>query len=292
MAFRLTHDRPMDDQMERIVRKELRSALENLSARAPDQDAIHEARKSVKKVRAVLRVVRQASGRRYDDENQRLRKAARALSALRDADATVETVRTLHRQFPTVLTPPIMRRVLRGLRGRTRRTKQKIQPLVARARGTLKRSAKSAAKEVRRVASFKHVCAGTVEGFRNARRILRDLTAESGSAAFHEWRKRVKDHWYDIRLFEGLHRGPRSRVNTLDRLETWLGDDHDLAMLQTVLLDGGAAYGDAKTKALILGCIARSQASLRSRALRLGHRTFAESPRDFAKSVDNWWKSR
>ena len=37
-------------------------------------------------------------------------------------------------------------------------------------------------------------------------------------------RRRVKDHWYHVRLLEGVHRSARSRAGQLKRLETWLGE--------------------------------------------------------------------
>jgi hypothetical protein len=78
MAFTLSRRRgPISKQLRRLVRKELSSALDELNGPAPDQDAIHEARKNIKKVRAVLRVVKNPLGADYRVKDQRLRSAAR-----------------------------------------------------------------------------------------------------------------------------------------------------------------------------------------------------------------------
>jgi hypothetical protein len=74
----------------------------------------------------------------------------------------------------------------------------------------------------------------------------------------------VKDHWYHIRLFEALHASPRARVKTLKRLEGWLGDDHDLAMLRAIMLEETDRLGAARMRALVLGCITKSQVSERT----------------------------
>ncbi|HWC72735.1 MAG TPA: hypothetical protein VG454_02285, partial [Gemmatimonadales bacterium] len=58
MAFRLTRARPLRSQFRRIVRKELEAAAGELRQGRPSQEAIHEARTSVKKVRAILRLLR------------------------------------------------------------------------------------------------------------------------------------------------------------------------------------------------------------------------------------------
>src|SRR5689334_14278160 len=103
MAFRLNSRRPVPDQLRRIVRDELAAAADALGSDAPDQDAIHEARKSVKKVRAILRLLEDPLGKDYREANDRLRVAARALASLRDADAALVSLQLLHGHYPTVL---------------------------------------------------------------------------------------------------------------------------------------------------------------------------------------------
>ena len=108
-------------------------------------------------------------------------------------------------------------------------------------------------------------------------------------AGFHTWRRRVKDHWYQVRLLEGLNAAVRARARRLKQLETLLGDDHNLVLLRATILSAPARFGRDRATVLILGCIAEYQAALRSRALRLGHRLFIRRPKVFRKSVDSWW---
>src|SRR5262245_17852129 len=138
MAFRLKPSRPLPSQFHRIVRKELEAAVGELRPARPTQEGIHEARKSVKKVRAVLRLLRRDLGSRYRRENARLRTAAHALSALRDADVTLDTVTTLHGRYPSVVTPVVVRAVRAGLRARKRSARRKARRTVRRAGGALK----------------------------------------------------------------------------------------------------------------------------------------------------------
>jgi CHAD domain-containing protein len=291
MAFRLTRHRGrVSRQLRRLVRKELAAALSELSSPEPDQDAIHEARKSIKKVRAVLRLLKKPLGADYTAEDQHLRSAARGLSSLRDADVALDTLRSLHGQYPTVVTSSTVRAVGRGLQGRKGHVRERAGPIIVRAKRTLTRSRKSAPKHVGAIAGFKALRSGAVRGYRKARKALQGLGADSDPTSFHKWRKRVKDHWYHIRLFEARHASPRARVKTLKRLEGWLGDDHDLAMLRAIMLEGTDRLGAARMRALVLGCITKSQVSLRQRALVLGHRTFTHTPKDFEQSVNTWWR--
>src|SRR5262249_47749013 len=63
------------------------------SSNGARDEAVHEARKSFKKVRAVLRLVQPAiSKQKYQNENTVFRDAARPLTTVRDAKILVETV--------------------------------------------------------------------------------------------------------------------------------------------------------------------------------------------------------
>ena len=92
MAFRLREDEPVAKGLSRLVRKQLRSAVERLTSDGSDE-AIHDARKRIKKVRAVLHLAGTDLG--GDRALKRLRRGSHALSPLRDMDAMIEAARTL-----------------------------------------------------------------------------------------------------------------------------------------------------------------------------------------------------
>ena len=117
MAFYFKGRKRVAKQLERIVRKELASAREALTDNGANEDGVHEARTSIKKARAVLRLLRAPLDDRYDEENAQLRAVAHALSSLRDADATLDVLARLRAEHPTAVTPVVERTVRRGLRG-------------------------------------------------------------------------------------------------------------------------------------------------------------------------------
>ena len=292
MAFRLKRRRRVAKQLERIVGAELASAREALTDQGANEDGVHEARKSVKKARAVLRLLRAPLDDDYEEENAQLRAVAHALSSLRDADATLDVLERLHAEHPTAVTPIVVRTVRRGLRGRKRRAHGRAETVVAWARGMLDRAKERIPARIGRVARFPNVRAGVVRGYREAREAMPGFGVDDAASAFHEWRKRIKTLCYQLRLFEKLHRGASARVRTLKRLEGWLGEDHDLALLHAIVRGGGERYGNARNQTLVLGSVVRSQASLRARALKVGRRVFGHGDRDFECAVDEWWRSR
>src|SRR6185369_13284268 len=62
---------------------------------AAADEAIHQVRKRIKKVRAVLTLIEADDGRGVGGSRKKLRKIARALSPLRDADAMLQLLATL-----------------------------------------------------------------------------------------------------------------------------------------------------------------------------------------------------
>jgi CHAD domain-containing protein len=116
MAFVLKPHKPVARQLRRLVAEELHDALAALSDPESVETGVHDARKSVKKVRAVVRVLHDDLGSR-DRDNERLRQIAHRLSSLRDADATGETLQQLRGRYPRVITAKMVRDIARGLEG-------------------------------------------------------------------------------------------------------------------------------------------------------------------------------
>jgi CHAD domain-containing protein len=292
MAFRLKDRTAIADGLQRVVRKEYRAALEELSGRSSGPETVHEARKSVKKIRAVLRLLEHDLGSDFRAEDERLRAAAHHLASLRDADATAETLRMLRGRYPTVVTPKVTQSVLRGVRGARRQARRAAGGLIGRAATALRRSHHTTPERIRRVGRPAAVEAGLTRGYRRARKTMKRLGVDSDATQFHAWRRRVKSHTYQVRLFEGLHGTPRGRVRSLRRLEGWLGEDHNQALLRAAILASPDRFGDARTTAIVLGCIIKHQAWLRARALKLGHRVFTAKPERFRRSARAWWRPR
>ena len=88
MSFELNSDESLRKNIRRIARDQMDKALERLTGPhegSPDE-AVHEARKSFKKIRAVLRLVRPVIDEESDrEENTCFRNAGRPLTEVRDA---------------------------------------------------------------------------------------------------------------------------------------------------------------------------------------------------------------
>ncbi|MEQ1438702.1 CHAD domain-containing protein [Fontimonas sp. SYSU GA230001] len=95
MAFALAPGRPLREALRQAAIAECERALEHLQ-RGESAD-IHETRKSIKRLRAWLRLLKPALGDRYGTLDRLLRDAGRALAGRRDRDVARATLRSLRR---------------------------------------------------------------------------------------------------------------------------------------------------------------------------------------------------
>jgi CHAD domain-containing protein len=76
-------------------------------------------------------------------------------------------------------------------------------------------------------------CAATAADTGSVRSCARD---ERSLESLHEWRKRVKDVWYHLRLLQPVcGRTVRGQAKEASRLADVLGEDHDLGVLNMTL---------------------------------------------------------
>lgn len=288
MPYQLTPDSSIAGQLASLVEEELDAALASLKADAPDAVAIHDARRRVKRVRAIFRLVERDLGDAGARLTRRLRTAAHALAGLRESDADVETLALLQERWKEVLTGPVVAAAHKGLLARTRAQRSRSGAALSRAREELARVRDRGPKLVARCGTWRIVREGAVRAYRRTRRAMAGLAVDSGSAGFHRWRRRLKDHYYHVRLFEALHAEANRRARTLHRLEEALGDEHNLAALAGRLLAEPRRFGSVRAAALLLGCIASEQYRLRRDALALGEEAFHQAPRQFGGRLATW----
>src|SRR5262245_24048449 len=123
--------------LQRIFHAQLDEAITVLSGSRVDDEQVHDARKTLKKARATLRLMRDELGKSvYARENGALRDAARPLGSVRDARVLPQTLEELVARYGRAgrtLPLPRLERALRRTLARERRrvTRRQISALVA-----------------------------------------------------------------------------------------------------------------------------------------------------------------
>jgi CHAD domain-containing protein len=290
MPFHFKRKEPVSKAVRRLCRERIDGALRSLKT-GNHRETVHNVRKEIKKFRAVLRLMRGEIGRTGYRKNARaLRSAAGLMTAMRDAQAQLNAFQSLvkhnRRHLPARSFPSIKKALQEHCLGQEERFwKGRSLASVNRILGKLKEDAgglKTSAK------GWKAVQPGLKSSFCRGREALAAVQEHSSVETFHEWRKRVKDLWYHLRLLDTIWpQELRAATDELERLGEFLGDDHDLVMLAEFI----AARKFPEAEVAGLGRLARRrQKELRAVALRAGARFYAESPRRFCLRMERYWK--
>lgn len=131
---------------------------------------------------------------------------------------------------------------------------------------------------------------GLLETYRRGRKAMKHARKTGTDIAWHDWRKRAKDHWYHIRLLRNVWKPVlKAREAELDALSDLLGEDHDLAVLDAKLR--GLEGIEESHLQPIVHRIEGRRAELKATAERLGDRLYAETPKAFRKRMKRYWKA-
>lgn len=296
MAYRLEHGESVTAGLRRVVGEEIESAGDHLSGKKKTtrDAAIHDARKSIKKVRATLRLVRGQMGDGWKRENARLRDIAGRLSQFRDALAIIETFDELKKRYKDEAAGTRLRPIRAGLVKRRDESgrEEDIGVVLNSAAAGLRRISRQAKNWPLAGDGFDTIAAGLKKTYRDGRKALARAHRDPSPENFHELRKRVKDHWYHIRLLEGLWTEVMiAYEKSLKDLEDWLGEDHNLTVLKETVTAAPASYGKPKEVELMLGLIEKYQKELRADAVPLAERIYEEKPREFQRRMKHLWDS-
>ena len=275
-----------------MAREQLEGAVESLEGRGNRDEAIHDARKRVKKARALLRLVREELGEAYTAENTRLRDAGRGLSEFRDAAAVIATFDELREQYRDELHKHPLDSIRHGLQLRKSRAERKADFKVAlhEIAAVLSSSARRAAKWPLAADGFAAIAPGLERTFRRGRKAMHVAQREGRPEEYHEWRKRAKDQWYHSRLLQDAWSEVMGGYErSLKQLEDWLGSDHNLEVLRARVAAEPAFYGTPEEIELLMNLIARREKELRASSRTIGDRIYVESPTAYRKRLHGVW---
>jgi CYTH domain-containing protein/CHAD domain-containing protein len=293
-AYRLQVDEDAATGVRRVIVGRLEKATERL--REPSDgdalaEAIHGARKDLKKARAALRLIRDALGEKtFKRENHALRDAARLLSASRDAAVKLETLDSLVESDEGDAPPAaaaLWREALIAERDRivdadadqTDAAVEAIEAVAGRAPGW----------KIGR-GGWKLLAPGLDTAYREGREDFAALGDSPSFDAVHDLRKRGKDLWYQVRLLEDAW--PAVLEATAEEIHDFtdlLGDHHDLAVLAEDLV--GRDDLDAAHRTTLRALIEGRQAALLADALSAGERVYAEKPKAFGRRLRAYWRA-
>jgi len=120
--------------------------------------------------------------------------------------------------------------------------------------------------------------------YRAGRRAAHAAHRRPDTLLLHEWRKQVQYLWHALQILKPLQsRAPHKLVSLARHLADYLGEEHDLALLQSTVLAFGRSHEQLSEP--LLAAIDRRRRSLRLKAMASGKRLYAHKPRTMAARV-------
>jgi CHAD domain-containing protein len=292
VSFRL-RKKSLARELHRVAREELEGTLKELLTVSEQgrSTAVHEARKHLKKLRALIRLFRPATGKAfYKRENAAMREVAQRMSSIRDSHVREQTIKKL--KSGKRRAPAAFPRVEAAMTARLQQVVEESEEDDWR-----KKTASGVEGALCRLDDWplKHTTtksfrSGLKAACRKARRALAVARLEATDANLHELRKGVKGLWYDVRLLGGDR---PTQIEALRRrlrdLKQRLGDDHDLAMLVAARADN--PLPEAEDWGTVEKAIAVRRPRLQRAGLRLASKVLVRKPGAFADFVIDPWKT-
>jgi len=277
MAFRLQRDEAITPGLRRVVAEQYDLAMEHLSGPAHlRQHAVHETRKSFKRVRSLLRMLRKEMKSVFTEENARIRDLSALLSPYRDADAMLETLEKLHHAFPDILDTKmhdVAYRSLLDARDNQLASGDGYAHDAQRVIGQL-RKARANVANWPLPRDLEHIIPILRRTYKRARQAAKQAKRTQHIEDFHTWRKRVKDLQYQTQLLQetpaGLKREFRQALKSLAEL---LGNHHDLSILEE-LLESPEIFPDQQHAAEVRPLVQQHRQALEQEALQAGKKLF------------------
>jgi CHAD domain-containing protein len=284
-SYKLKEGEAVPRGIARIARGRIDHAIDELEGRtgSSPEEAVHEARKDMKKLRAVVRLVRAEIGDNvYRRENACFRDAGQELSGVRDADVMLATLAKLEQEIPEAaaghLRQALEAHKLRTAAGTRGQASVQVVEILTTARRRIGRWPLDED-------GFEAVAGGLERIYRRGRKDFRTARAEPTTENLHEWRKRVKDLWHHLTILRTAWPPVMDALaDEAHALSEHVGDDHDLA----VLLLWAEEHAPASAAA-IAGPVDRRREELQAGAFELGARLYADKPGAFMRRLEGWW---
>jgi CHAD domain-containing protein len=293
MTYRFKLREPIASEAGRIGIEQIDMAVKRLTSRQDPDAGIHDARRCLKRLRALLRIIRPAlSDADYRKQSRNLAEIGRRLAPERDRIVMLATLSKIERKFgplpqgaPERVGAALADQVRPSIRGAK---VQKRKELLA----GLRQSGEFFKRLKRKRIAPEHLSEGIERSYRRARQAQRHSFRDPSDEAFHSWRKAVQQHWRHMQLMSRawpeVLGGRASEARELSRL---LGEDHDLAVLATFTKKFAAGEVPADGRRKIIACCRAWQAELRDLAKFRGARLFAEPARDLSARIMLYWSA-
>lgn len=295
MTFALVPHETPAEAVRRLLTEQVDIAIDALQNTDENFDeAVHEARKSFKRVRAIFRLIRGDTGEAiYKRENVFFRDLGREFSGARDSLVLIETLDEITDKYADHLKVKVSKSIRQHLVEQYEAKKDDLTEEAEKVEAALEQL--QAAKErishlILEHEGFGAFKSGLKKIYGDGRDAMKDAYKNPSPDAFHEWRKDVKYLWHHMEIMTPTWEVVVGEyADELHQLADYLGKEHDYAVLQSTLLDLPAGVADVEAVRLLNTVLDAERERLQKLAKPLAKRLYVDKKKAFARRLDAYW---
>ncbi len=290
----------ISEGLDRVLGIQFDIGLALSEAAGPDQAAaVHSTRKAIKRLRSMLRLVRdQLPDDVYYPDNATLRLVAAQLGNIRDSWVMANTLDQLVADDPAIsddaadLTERLTQRYV--VESKTLLGNQALMASIIGQLGNVKaRSSHWTMAGGTPAAPIPHeftsIAPGILRVYKRSRQAMRIVTHSPTVTLLHAGRKRAKYLRHQIEALTVLDPVGLTPIEAdLELLTDLLGDDHDLAVMGARFNSDGPLTRGLDVE-LILDAVGEKRFRLQAEAIELGTTLFADPASDFVDRIAVLW---
>jgi CHAD domain-containing protein len=273
------------------VAEDLIESITDSSEPSSQEEAeyVHTVRTTIKQLRALLRLIRPAIGEAFfNRENARLRAAAQRLSSARDVEVARETLKNISASGETE--KKAVAAALAGLQTEGTAPTD-IHQALSEVRHDLEHTKRNL-ERLRLAGEWEVIEAGLRDVYRQSRKRMNTALQAGDDEAFHRWRIRVKNLYYELQMLEPVWPKRLNKMTSrLAKLQHKIGLDHDVAVLKGLLRKTPDAFGGTETVERLIHRLENESQKLRHALQPLGEAIFYKKPRRFVHKLGRHWSN-
>ncbi|HJU52027.1 MAG TPA: CHAD domain-containing protein [Acidimicrobiia bacterium] len=305
--FHLLPGENLSGGLQRICLEQFEASLDSLSSRSHLDLAVHEIRKSNKRVRALLRMVRPVIGEKvYRAENDALAQASRLVAPVRNGKVLLDAATRLRGRYSHLLAPGVFSGIEDRLQSRHERMMNRtlddpevlrqVTAIIYRARSryaawpTDPSDPRYGARIIPN--SFRSIGGGVGRTYERGRKAMEVAYRTRTPECFHEWRKQVKYLRHQMEIIDPLW--PEvigGLAASLEHLGDVLGDDHDQTELIGLVAALPELSPDPDERNLLVALSHQRRRELEGAARVMGGRIYAEGVKQFTGRLKAYWSA-
>ena len=296
MAYRLKAGESVSKGIKRIATEQIDKAIADLSVTDETSldEAVHQARKRLKKTRAIVRLVRDRLGKKvYRQENARYRDIGRKLANLRDVKVKSATLDGLTAHFGDTVGEEAFMDIRRELQVDYRQEYQRVldQGVIVSVKNELKDAKTQINNWKIKSSGWKAIDKSLKRVYKRGDRGLNLAMSKPTPENLHDWRKSVKYLRYYLCILRPIWSEMMEEwIDRTHDLSDYLGEDHDLAVLQEFVSNQPERFDRQHTLESLNALIDLRREELQPKAIFIGRRIYTEKDKRFVKRLNNYWK--